>query len=218
MSGAEIIGLISSIIAIVDASLKIYEAVGDSSGLPSQFRDAAARLPVIQNTLENVRTFLTEEEEDGEGLWTSKSHEALSTVLQSCFAKTTSLNRTLQAVMPKEGTSSMRRYIKALKTLPNADKVECLMNGILRDVQVLAANHTVKSATRLQVRSLSDMMKKAEKRESMNGSRRATVSFYNSGLGAQCAYDGQGNQNVLTGQGLQINGVSTAPFHITLAR
>lgn len=217
MSGSEIIGLVSSIIAIVDASIKIYEAVGDSSGLPSQFRDAAARLPAVQNTLENTRTALAEEEEN-ESLLTSKSYEALSRVLESCFAKTTSLNKILQALKPNEATSPVRRCIKAFKALPNADRVECLMNGILRDVEVLAANHTVKSATRLQVRSLSDMMKKAEKRESMNGSRRATISFYNTGLGAQYVYDGQGNQNVLTGQGLQINGASTAPFHITLAR
>ncbi|KAF3073897.1 hypothetical protein CFAM422_004202 [Trichoderma lentiforme] len=228
MSGAELIGIISGIISIVDASLKIYEAVEDTSGLPRCFRNVAARLPVVQDTLETARATLEEEEEEEEGgeedkkdkeeLQRVKSRDALVKILESCYDKATVLNKTLQTIMPKQGTSKTKRYVKAIKMFPAADKIEGLMNGILNDVHVLAANHSVKSATRTQVNDLMDMIRnmKAEKREPLYFGRRATVALCNMGGGSQFVYDGQGNQNVSMGTGLQFNGTSTAPLHITL--
>ncbi|PTB54723.1 hypothetical protein M431DRAFT_508131 [Trichoderma harzianum CBS 226.95] len=226
MSGAELIGIISGIISIVDASLKIYEAVEDTSGLPRCFRNVAARLPVVQDTLETARATLEEEEEgeeeedkeDKEELQRVKSRDALVKILESCYDKATVLNKTLQTIMPKQGTSKTKRYVKAIKMFPAADKIESLMNGILNDVHVLAANHSVKSATRTQVNNLMDMIRnmKAEKREPLYFGRRATVALCNMGRGSQFVYDGQGNQNVSMGTGVQFNGTSTAPLHITL--
>lgn len=225
MSGAELIGIISGIISIVDASLKIYEAVEDTSGLPRCFRNVAARLPVVQDTLETARATLEEEEEGGEEdeeykeeSPRVKSRDALVKILESCFDKATVLNKTLQTIMPTQGLSKTKRYVKAIKMFPSADKIESLMNGILNDVHVLAANHSVKSATRTQVNDLINMIRnmKAEKREPIYFGRRATVALCNMGRGSQFIYDGQGNQNVSMGTGVQFNGTSTAPLHITL--
>lgn len=54
MSGAEVIGVISGIIAIVDATIKIYSAANDASGLPEAFRDVALRLPLVSKTLQTI--------------------------------------------------------------------------------------------------------------------------------------------------------------------
>ncbi|KAL6789204.1 hypothetical protein J3E68DRAFT_105386 [Trichoderma sp. SZMC 28012] len=221
MSGAELIGIISGIISILDASLKIYEAVEDASGLPRCFRNVVARLPVVQDTLETARAALEEVEDKGdeEELSKLKSRDALVKILESCYDKAAMLNKTLQTIMPTQGASKTKRYVKAIKMFPAADKIESLMNGILHDVHVLAANHSVKSATRTQVNDLIDMIKnmKVERQEPIYFGRRATVSLCNTGRGSQFIYDGQGNQNISIGKGIQFNGTSTAPMFITVA-
>ncbi|KAK4084331.1 uncharacterized protein Triagg1_811 [Trichoderma aggressivum f. europaeum] len=218
MSGAELIGIISGIIAIVDASLKIYEAAADASGLPRAFRNVIARLPVIQDTLEAAKDALEEEEEEGKHeLSRVKFREALAKILESCYDKATALNKTLKAVMPTQGASKAKRYVKAIKMIPAADKIESLMNGILHDLHVLAANHSVKSATRSQIKDLMDITKKDDKRECVRIGHRATISLYNAGKGSQYIYEGQGNQNVSMG-GIQFNGSSTAPLYIGMIR
>jgi hypothetical protein len=215
MSGTDLIRIISSIISIVDASLKIYEAFEDASGLPQSFRDVAARLPIVQDTLETTKAVLEEEEEGGE-IPAAKSRDALAKILESCLAKAASLNKTLQALMPTEGASTTTRCLKAIKIFPTADKVDSLMNGILLDVHVLAANHSVKAATRTQVNHLIALVGKAKLRE--NSGRRMAIELCNVGFGSQYIHDGQGNQNVLMGKGMQINGVLTAPLYISVAR
>ena len=52
MSGAEVIGLISGIIAIVDAAVRVYTATTNASGLPEAFHDVAKPLPLVQETLQ----------------------------------------------------------------------------------------------------------------------------------------------------------------------
>ncbi|PTB54727.1 hypothetical protein M431DRAFT_553709 [Trichoderma harzianum CBS 226.95] len=60
MSGVGLIEIVSDSIAIVDASLKIYEAIEDASGPPRCFHHEAARLPVVQES----RAVSTEEYEE----------------------------------------------------------------------------------------------------------------------------------------------------------
>ncbi|KAL5083048.1 hypothetical protein Trisim1_002243 [Trichoderma cf. simile WF8] len=220
MSGAQLIGVISGIMSIVDASLKIYEAVEDASGLPRCFRNVAARLPVVQDTLETAREALEEEEdkEDKEELPRLKSRDALVKILESCYDKATMLNKALQTIMPTQGASKTKRYVKAIKMFPAAEKIESLMDSIQHDVHMLAANHSLKSATRTQIEDLIDMIRKTEKPKFINTypSHRATVSLCNIGKGSQFVHDGQGNQNVSMGTGAQFNGTLTAPLHITL--
>jgi len=58
MSGAEailVLGVISSVISIVDGAKQAYDAAASAEGLPEAFREVAARLPIVRNTL-NLRT------------------------------------------------------------------------------------------------------------------------------------------------------------------
>ena len=85
MSGAEIIGLISGIVSIIDAALKAYDAATDATSLPSAFRDAAARLPLIQNTLKITMNGLINKPES------SSSGIELKEMLDNCTQKATKL-------------------------------------------------------------------------------------------------------------------------------
>ncbi|KAI1209727.1 uncharacterized protein F4807DRAFT_426098 [Annulohypoxylon truncatum] len=206
MSGAEVVGLISGIIAIIDASLKLYEAIDDSAGLPQSFRDVATRLPLIHDTLETASTGLAEEEDAPP----TTSRIALVKMLESCRDKAAELKKVLQAVMPAAGASRTERWAKALRTVPNADKVENLMNGILRDLQVLIGNRSVKAATQAQVARLIDEMKRGGKAD---GGSSPAISLHNASTGSQYVHSGHGNQNIANGGGIQVNGQSTGPFY-----
>jgi hypothetical protein len=54
MSGAGaglVLGLLSSIITIIETTYQLYEAVEDEKGLPANFKKAASKLPLISKIL-----------------------------------------------------------------------------------------------------------------------------------------------------------------------
>ncbi|KAL6702201.1 hypothetical protein J3F84DRAFT_26746 [Trichoderma pleuroticola] len=206
MSGAEVLGLISAIIAIVDAAGKICEAIDNASGLPRSFRIVAARLPVVLETLDTARISMADENNDSP--WT-KSHAAIIKVLEGCNDKAVTLGRILQKAMPAVGDSSLRRYIKAIKTMPNADKVNSLMDGILGDLQILSTIHVVKISSGMQTNRPIPRPQTVEISRQNSKHRSPEKDLSHFGLGTQYHHHGYGNQNIVSGKGIQINGGST---------
>ncbi|KAH6895900.1 hypothetical protein B0T10DRAFT_545511 [Thelonectria olida] len=199
MSGGEVIGLVSGIIAIVEASLKVYNAAADASGLPSSFRNVATRLPIIHDTLAAALAGLTDDPPSPEG------SAAIKSVLQGCGEKAAALEKIFRAVIPAPDSSRAERYRKALKTLPSADKVDSLMGGILSDLQMLVANHAVKAPTRAQ-------MERLIAAASVDPDRRVgtpSMSFRNTGTGSQIVHSERGDQIVNIRSGPQFHGDMT---------
>lgn len=151
MINIELKGLISGIIAIVDASIQLYKTVDDVSGLPRSFRDVADRLPAIQHTLEVALWWLAEGEEDACKVSVER-YIALSRMLESCHNKAVVIQNILQSVVPGSNTSLIGRCVKAIKAMSLANRVEGLMQGILHDLQVLAANRAVNATPRPQMK------------------------------------------------------------------
>ncbi|KAK4140202.1 putative HET containing-domain vegetative incompatibility protein [Dichotomopilus funicola] len=124
MSGAEVIGIISGVIAIIDATAKIYSAANDASGLPEAFRDIATRLPLVCKTLQTVSGNLNNTIPDEECC------EAIKPVLQRCESRATQLEKIFKDVIPQADASRMERYALAALTWGKGDTVESLMKGI----------------------------------------------------------------------------------------
>ncbi|KAG9247177.1 hypothetical protein BJ878DRAFT_539578 [Calycina marina] len=55
MSSAEVIDLISSKIAVIEAAKKMYDAAADAKGQPEEFRQVAARLPLVIGLLDTAK-------------------------------------------------------------------------------------------------------------------------------------------------------------------
>jgi hypothetical protein len=53
-----VLGIISSIIAIIDAINQVYEAVKDEAGLPTNFKKSATKLPLISKLLEDAEGYI----------------------------------------------------------------------------------------------------------------------------------------------------------------
>lgn len=148
MSGAEVIGVISGIIAIVDATVKVYDAATDASGLPETFRDVRMRLPLVQETLQTARKYLENTKPDAEFC------KAMEPVLEDCADKVTRLKVIFEKVIPHDDVSRMERYSLVVRTLFKGDTVESLMQGILVDIQLLTGNRVTKLPTEYEIADL----------------------------------------------------------------
>jgi hypothetical protein len=151
MSGAEavlVIGLIGSLISIIDAAKKIYDIAGDAKGQPEEFRQVAARLPLVIEILRNAEARASKLDET--------KLEAIKQTLESCKAKAEELEKIFQKVIRKDDDTWFYRYKKALRTLGKGDKVECLMEGIHKDTQLLVSEKLMGTATEAQVKDDSE--------------------------------------------------------------
>jgi F0F1-type ATP synthase delta subunit len=154
MSGAEagfVIGLISGVISIIEATKTVYDAAKDAKGQPEAFRQVAARLPLVIEILRSA--------EERASALDETALEALEHTLESCKAKAENLKKIFQKVIRKDDDKWYDRYKKALSTLGKGDKVECLMEGILKDIQLLACERLKGTATEAQVKEIEEAIK-----------------------------------------------------------
>lgn len=149
MSGAEavfVVSLISNIISIIEAIKTVYDAARDAKGQPEAFRQVAARLPLVLEVLHSA-------EEKAQAL-DEAAQEQLEPIIESCKAKAENLNKIFQKVIRKDDDKWYDRYKRALSTSGKANKVECLMEGILKDIQVLVCQRLTGTATEAQVKEI----------------------------------------------------------------
>ena len=144
MSGVEaftVLGVISSIITIVDHIKKVHDASTNHRGLPGAFREVADRLPIVQATLELAKQHVNDGEAD---------EAAVMRAVKACQLKAQKLENLFQKTIPGDGASSRERYWKAVRVLGKGNKVEDLMKGILEDMELLAGEHCMRMATATQ--------------------------------------------------------------------
>jgi N-terminal domain on NACHT_NTPase and P-loop NTPases len=151
MSGAEailILGVISSIIAIVDGTKQVYDGVKDAQGLPDAFREVTSRLPIVHNILGSAKRHIEEGHVDED------SCKGVKPVVNACERKAQKLDELFRNVIPADGATDLKRYYKAVKAYGKGNEVEKLMRGILEDVELLSCEHGMKTATKTQQQQL----------------------------------------------------------------
>ena len=211
MSGAEVVGLISGIVSIVDAIVKIHEAIQSTSGLPSSFHNVALRLPLLRESLVAAQEGIKGGAHEG-------SYSALERVLKSCEKKAGSLERKFRAMRVEPNSSKARRCIVSIRALKMGGRVEELMDSILDDMQLLIGNYAIQAATRTQVQDLVMEMREMRKMREMGEdaacpARSHYPSMNNYGTGLQGIHTGELNQNINTGSGSQLSGNFSGPLH-----
>ena len=144
MSGAEaitVLGIISSVIQIVDGIKQVYDAASDTNGLPEAFREVAARLPIVHEILKSAKRHIHE------GGTNEGSCKAAKNVVEDCQSKAQKLEKLFQNVIPVDGASRVERYISAVKALGKGNRVETLMKEMLEDLTLLAIKHGMVTET-----------------------------------------------------------------------
>jgi hypothetical protein len=197
MSGAEavaILGVISSIISIVDGTKQVYDAATGAEGLPEAFREVARRLPIITKILSIAERYVKEDRVS------TDAYEGVKEVIQACQDKATKLEVLFRKVIPGEDASRTERYIAAVKTLGKGSVVEKLMKGILEDLQLLAGEHNIRIATKEDMEQIAKAIKDVSALpplmpENELHERSFTANYSGSGTqyNAQGEYIAQGN-------------------------
>ena len=150
MSGLEVIGAISAVISIIDASIKIYDSAQKDLKLSDTFHVVGRRLPIIRDTLETCKSHLQPIQDS----LPADVCEALEKTLEGCDEKAGKLRQIFEKVLPGGNDGWEKRYIKVVKRLGQGNKVEELMVSITEDVQLVVNHHAVKSAKPEQMAEL----------------------------------------------------------------
>ena len=156
MSGAEavaILGIISSVISIIDGTKQVYDAASNPNGLPEAFREVAARLPMVRGILASAQQRIGEVDADED------SYEAAKNIVRNCQSKAQNLEEIFKKVIPADDASRSERYFVAVKSLGKGNRVETLMKGMLEDLQLLAINHGMVTKTDMREKELAKSVK-----------------------------------------------------------
>jgi NACHT NTPase-like protein len=196
-----VLGIISSIISIIDATKQVYEAVEDQTGLPTNFKKSAAKLPLISKLLESAENYIQGTDDESIRL-------AFTPTLEDCKAQATKLQELFEKVMPEEGDTRWDRYVKAARTIGKGGRVEDLIRGILDDLQLLATKFPAVTTprTKEQLEKAIEEVSKMEPSLPDGFEKLPAYAHYGSGDqysitgGTAHINSGSGNQNSGSGQ------------------
>ena len=142
MSGIEAIGLISGVLTILDTINKLRQTIEDVHGLNPMLRQAADRLPLVDEILKTIKASIDRGGTD------DIACSSMQPVLQSCSNKAHSLKDILQtvAVGANGHTPTSRRYVSAIRGLRKRQQAEELMEEMLNDVYLLIGNNMLRKS------------------------------------------------------------------------
>jgi hypothetical protein len=206
MSGAEaaaVVGLIASIITVVETSKKLYDASHDAKGLHEAFRDVAQNIPLVLDILRDCHAIQQQVDKDHHTtsdailkLELEESSAATKTVMVDCHKKTKMLQDIFEKVMPEDGAGKRERARKAARSFkPGRPKqVVDLMTKIISQLQTLQTSRFFKSE--LEKRAV-DIKSAMDKLSELGPSLEDSESTFR--------HTGSGAQNINTGRGVQHN-------------
>ncbi|KFZ01814.1 hypothetical protein V500_00606 [Pseudogymnoascus sp. VKM F-4518 (FW-2643)] len=188
-----VLGIISAIISIIDATKQVYEAVDDEAGLPTNFKKSATKLPLISKLLEDAERYVNNAADDS-------IKAAFTPTLKVCKVQATQLQELFKKVMPEEGDSRWDRYGKAARTIGKGGRVESLVGGILDNLQLLATRFPEVTTPRGKDQLAKAIEEVIEMDPSLPDGFEQMPAY---------AHYGSGAQNINTGAGPQYNNNST---------
>lgn len=161
MSGFEvapILGIISSIVSIVDGVRQTYEAAGSAQGLPEAFRKVYGKLPLMLEILDTTKDI---EESQGDSSTamirptdasSSEAKSNVESVLRECEAYARALKRIFERVIPAADANRLERYRKAVHSAAPGMKqrVEDLATEMMLRLELLSHDRTNKNAIQLE--------------------------------------------------------------------
>jgi hypothetical protein len=218
MTGVEVItvlGLISSVITIIETSRDIYDAASSAEGLHEAFRAVSQNIPLVLNILRDCRK--VQEQVDREYSLTvdkdlkrdiEESNKATKPLILVCQGNAKKLQEIFQKVVPDEDANWFERYKKAAHAVMpgKKHKVEDLMKEILEKLQLLHTSRFFKSENEQKnekkskeletaINQLSELPSSLPEDEGRYSHYGSGAMFINPGLGTQHNYSQSGTSN-----------------------
>ncbi|KAJ5438022.1 uncharacterized protein N7458_009020 [Penicillium daleae] len=199
MSGLEVIGAISAVISIIDASVKVYDSARKDLKLPETFDTVGRRLPIILDTLNTCKSNL----EPSKDTMSEDVCQALGKIIDVCDEKARKLREIFEKTMPGEKDTWEKRYSKVVRRLGKGNKVEDLMIAITQDVQLIVNQHAVNSATPEQKAELEEIIEEMKSLPpSISKEENPAMSFVvHGGKMTSMVHTGSGEHKIVTDSG-----------------
>lgn len=219
MSGVEavglVLGIISSVISVVEATHKIFDAANDPKGLHEAFRKAAEKLPLVLRTLkaaeriqERMEAECTSSNDTAKKQQIAATSSEVEPFFETCKNDARALEDIFRRVLPGDDATRAERYQKALKSvLPRkGKKVEGLMQEILENLQLLQNHHYFQAAdaevgVKIDFKEIASGIEELKAFNKTSGAQDSDAGFHHSGSGAINVNSGRGEQfiNSITG-------------------
>jgi hypothetical protein len=187
-----VLGIISSIVEIIDVTKQMYEIIEDDAGLPTNFKKSAKILPLITKILKDAGTYIEKVDKD--------TADAFKSTMDDCKVLATQLQELFAKVMPEEDISRWDRYRKAAQMIAKDGRVETLVGGFLASLQLLTTRFPEATTARGK-EQLAKAAKEVSKMEpSLPDGFEEMAAHTNYGSGPQNNNTGRGNQIPDSGQ------------------
>lgn len=145
----------------------------------------AARLPLVTAILHKAKERTQTLDETAQ--------EALEPTLESYKTKAKKLEKMFRKVVRTDDDKWYDRYKKAVGTLGKQGRVEGLMEGMLKDIHVIACERLMGTATGAQVKEIEAAIKEMKEMPSSLTDEAGNVSQTHSGSGNNIGHSGSGN-------------------------
>ncbi|KAK3614600.1 hypothetical protein LTR56_026643 [Elasticomyces elasticus] len=206
MSGAEaigIVGLIASVITIIETSRDLYDAATNAKGLHEAFRAVSQNIPLVLNILRDCKRAQEQADEEYRTS-TDAAHkrdleasaEASKAIMLACEDNARRLKEIFEKVVPGDYATRIDRYKKAVQAImpDKKRKVEDLMKDILEKLQLL---HTSRFFGAINEERSDDLVAAIQQLSDLAPSLPDEDSRY--------SHSGSGAMNVNAGSGTQRN-------------
>ena len=140
---AAAVGLVASIVSLVDLSIKVATRLHDftskSSDVPETFRSLANRLPLLTATLQRIQS------QAEAGHLPEDLTRALNAVVDHTFEQIATVQTSLSKILPSDGASKLERAVKALKSLAKEDTIQQASEKIYKNSDTLVLYQTTRN-------------------------------------------------------------------------
>jgi hypothetical protein len=188
---AEVIGVIAGAIGILSVTAEIYESIQEIRGLPQAFREVGDKIPLVIDTLKQVRAAARRAPEDRRAVITN--------IVSTCERRAKTLYLILGKLQPYDESTALfdlDRYVSTIRSWGKKGRVEDLLKKILEDVTLLVQNHAVNSVGEEQIRKLSQALEHVSAVEPS-----APDDMLEASGGIQISHGGTGDQYNQLGDG-----------------
>jgi hypothetical protein len=183
-----VLGLISSTIAIFEASQEIYEAASDVAGLPKKLRVTAEQIPLVHNALSLAEQNINSKNVTDDALQSAKP------VLERCKENATRVKDIFDKTIPTKDAPRAERLKKAVGIKLKSNKVKEHMEEIFKSMELLVQNQVFQDAE-----ALNDIKEAIEQLNNVPDEEEHG-RFVHSGVGEQYIQTGPGTQNNVSGK------------------
>jgi hypothetical protein len=209
------LSIIASTISVVGAIVQTYEVVKTILGLPDAFKEVEKQLPIVEKTLRAAKSRLRKGPDP-----TDEEDAALASILKTCQDKATKLKGIFEKLQKKckadaQATSwpKLRSVYRTALAGQKANRVEALMQEILKSIKALALHQVFQAVTTEDLKEIEKAIAKlARVPPSLDDSEFdsagicASMNVASGGKGQQNNVQGDHNtfnsgENVATGSG-----------------